>query len=259
MLTYAQIAWFNFLKYLTYPTELLGAFLRKLGSVTITILFWLAIQRSGGVSKPIAELVAYFLIVEGMAALVMFSPYRMAGELNKAIKTGRFSSYLLQPLPVLRNFYSFVLGARGGEIIFGVIGILAGLFIIRPTILGLALVVPFILIGASIALAFNILIGTLAFYVVDASGFKNGADHITSYMTGRRIPFYVLPVALQPVALATPFAYMGYIPTQVLFATKIDHSLLIQGGIGLMWVMVVSCISLVAWKRGLKRYEATGL
>ena len=96
----------------------------------------------------------------------------------------------------------------------------------------------------------------LAFWNTDFSAMLAVQDALVFLLAGQVAPMALLPPALQTLATVLPFRYMLGFPVEVI-TNQLDATGLMLGfAIQLAWVTLTLALSIVLWRRGLKRYEA---
>ena len=109
-----------------------------------------------------------------------------------------------------------------------------------------------------IEMLIGFLIGTIAFWTDETEALQLTIDRIKRFFSGGYFPLSLLPVTLATVSIYLPFAYSFYFPAQ-LYLKKISvHDGLIGLGVQLIWIIILSGILHFVWKRGLRKYEASG-
>ena len=71
MTVYFDIIRFSFLRFFTYPYEIVASVLKRVVEIAFLALFWSIYIKSSGISVSISQIIAYFLIAMGVADLTM--------------------------------------------------------------------------------------------------------------------------------------------------------------------------------------------
>lgn len=103
------------------------------------------------------------------------------------------------------------------------------------------------------------LIGLVAFWTDEVDGLYATHERLRKIFSGGYFPISILPVFFVNLSYALPFAYSFFVPAQ-LYLKKIDLAAGIRGiFVQITWIIVLYFLSNWVWRRGLKRYEGTGI
>ncbi len=97
------------------------------------------------------------------------------------------------------------------------------------------------------------MIGMLAFWFLEISGFLFVVMMLEFFMSGQLIPLNILPAYLHSVLFFSPFGYEGYWPCVILMGKVPENQLLQVLLVGFVWVGIFYGLSRLMWKLGLKR------
>ncbi len=116
-----------------------------------------------------------------------------------------------------------------------------------------------ILLAFVIEMLLGFIIGMIAFWSDEVDGIQTTIDRIKRFFSGGYFPLSLLPVGVLAVSNYFPFAYSFFVPAQ-LYLKKITIAEGLHGiGIQIAWIILLSIILAFVWKRGLIKYEATGI
>lgn len=246
-----------------------GAIFRFLPLVT-TIFLWYAVYKSreaGGVEPVISgmtfgDMVAYnafIYIARGFSSM----PGTMT-DISTDIKDGLLNRYLIKPLSYLGYQVMYRLAHK---LVFWYVALftfppvfymMRHQFAHHPTAWEWTAFVLSLVIAFSIGILFCFMVGTLAFWFLQISGFLFVVMMLEFFMSGQLIPLNILPQGLQPFLLHSPFSYEGYWPCIILMGKVPQDQLAGLLGVGVLWAGVFYVMSRVLWYFGLKRYSAVG-
>lgn len=239
----------------------------RVGEITellVLILMWTAIYTGGtGVIKgfTLNEMVTYVL-VGNMCSLAVrnFLP----AYVSRDIVEGRLSMFLVRPISYIKYIFVNELGrsflATFLSLLSQMIVVLFFLdkFLFNGSTIYLLLITAMIFLAFVIEMLIGFLIGTIAFWTDETEALQLTIDRIKRFFSGGYFPLSLLPVALATASIYLPFAYSFYFPAQ-LYLKKISiHDGLIGLGVQLVWIIILSGILHFVWKKGLKKYEASG-
>jgi len=225
---------------------------------------WTAIYNSGsGIIKGFSlnEMITYVLVGNIFAAIIRnFLPSGVSRDIN----SGRLSMFLVKPISYIKYTFMNEIGRVGFITLstIGTLGIILFFFLDRVVLNTdwryIVLIICMLFLALIIELLLGFLVGTIAFWTEEVDGVLFSADRIKRFFAGGYFPLSLLPVTLATISTYLPFAYSFFVPAQ-LYLKKIDLQAGIIGlGIQLVWIVLLSTILSMVWKKGLKRYEATG-
>lgn len=171
-----------------------------------------------------------------------------ATQLAAVVAGGKLDYYLALPRPVLLHVLASRSQASGlGDLVYGIISFLAaGLFTVDAVaryVLGVAL-------ATLICLAFLVLTQSIAFWV-------GNATLLASQAMNALLTFSLYPVRLFDggarllLYTVVPAAFVGAVPAELVRAFTWDRLALLVGA-----ALVLTTLALVAFARGLRRYES---
>ncbi len=239
----------------------------RVGEITellVLILMWTAIYSGGaGVIKgfTLNEMVTYVLIGNLCSLAVRnFLP----AYVSRDIVEGRLSMFLVRPIPYIKYIFFNELGRSFlvtlMSLLTQVMVILFFLdkFIFNGNIVYILLIIAMIFLAFVIELLIGFLIGAIAFWTDETEALQLTIDRIKRFFSGGYFPLSLLPVTLATAGIYLPFAYSFYFPAQ-LYLKKISvHDGLIGLGVQVIWIIILAGILHMVWKKGLKKYEASG-
>lgn len=245
-------------RFVMFPSEVFASILARLIDVTLYITFWLLVSKyagSGNINPR--QIISYYLIINGITSF-FFTQLGIASQLIKLIKYGELNQTLIRPVsPILvpwsqragRNMLNQILG--GVQVILGVI--IAGGLTFHS-----GLLFPLVFINTVVLnLSFNIIVGTLGFYFIEAGGVKNTFVHIYNLLGGVLMPLFLMPVSVATALQFTPFPAAQYHMAMLLQGINPPSSGFVC--IGLLWSVFLTAFAAWFWRRSLCRYEAVGI
>ena len=205
------------------------------------------------------QMVTYYILTTYLLTSI-FSGLEIAND----IEYGQLSTYLTKPISYLWYTYCLSLADRLFRLAVGLPVLMAVMFIFRRHLyfvtdpwayLGL-LVASF---GAiNILFLTDVIIGLAEFWLTNSSTINLTTDSIIRFFAGSLIPLSLLPLFIQRLSYWLPFRYTG----TFLIDSFMGRLPLIQVAAGLLiqfaWTGALMLAVIVIWRRGLKRYEASG-
>jgi ABC-2 type transport system permease protein len=260
MQVYFEIIKFNFLRYLTYPVEMVSIIIRRLIEILFIALFWNMVSKSSGNNIALQNLLAYFLMSTALSNLIMANNLLIGREIEILNKRGSLSSYFIKPLSFIPFIYSNVLGQNIITMIVSICTLVIGIALSLPLSFNSLLLLPAALfISILISLSFNLLLGGLAMRFTEVGGIKNSMNHIMRIIGGVIIPINLFPPLLKNIVLLTPFPHMIFGPINVIQSDTIGHEELTNIIIGVIWVAILFPAVFYFWNKTLRSYESVGI
>lgn len=253
-----QMCLFEAQRFRTYPLELFASVFARLAETALYVTFWLIVsQLSPGANISTKDIVSYYLIMSGIIPFFNMN-FGVAAMTIDHIKSGELSQTLLKPISPIVYPWATRTGRSLFNYLVGVVQIVAGMLLSG----GLhAAALPFLPVAIFNAFlinaAFNIMIGAIGFYFIEARGIKNMVLHVASFARGEKMPLHYMPPALFGFLMLTPFP-----------ASQYHVAILLQGSrlptwgevlIGTAWAVGLVFAAVAFWRHALRRYEATGL
>lgn len=250
---YLEVIRFNFLKFLTYPTEIASTIFRRVMEVGFLILFWqIALNKP---SSEIRPLIAYFLIAQSVSLLVMARRTEFGTQMRKLIKYGNLNYYLTRPMKIIPYIYASTVGNQGLSIGLSILLIIIGIIIDPPqkmaNILAFLAMIP---LAAMIAIAFNLVEAIVAFYIVDSSPISAAVRRIIEVFSGAIAPLSYFPNSVRAILEKSPFPSMVFGPVNSLYEGGNWQVFLTSIG----WAVGLNLVIYWWWRRAVKNYEGIG-
>lgn len=257
-----RFAWVRQLNFrMTIVTYRVGEILE----ILVLVAMWTSIYASGGGGAikgfTLPEMITYVLV--GNLFMMLTRNY-LATYVSRDINEGRLSMALVKPIPYMKYVFLNEFGRAGMTTVMSfttqiiVIMFFLDRVVINSDPLYILLILAMILLAFVIEMLIGFMIGATAFWTDEADSTVSVMDRVKRFFSGGYFPLSLLPVGIATAAGYLPFAYSFYVPAQ-LYLKKMT---LQQGLIGLAvqigWIIFLSLLLSVIWKRGLKKYEATG-
>lgn len=210
----------------------------------------------------LAEMITY---ISGVGVIGSLSRAWIADQIERDVRRGRLSTYLLKPINYFRLQLVRDLARKQISSWVSVLTYLIVIFFVRQYFIvntdALRWFLFLISIGCVVLLRFFLLfiIGLSSFWLIRIGGVKFSFDVFLRIMSGSTVPLEFFPPALETVARFLPFAYMQYFSMQI-YLGKISTTEALKGlGIQLFWITVLAVLAKFFWKKALKRYESVGM
>ncbi len=236
----------------------------EIAEILVLILMWTAIYSSGsGVIKgfTLNEMITYVLVGNLCSVAVRnFLP----GFISRDINEGRLSMFLVKPIPYVKYIFINELGRAALATVVSVFSqIIVILFFLDKVTFNtdpvyLILIVVMVFFAFIIEWLIGFLVGTIAFWTDEVEGMQSTIDRIKRFFAGGYFPLSLLPTVLATVSIYLPFAYSFYFPAQLYLKKMNIHAGVVGLVIQFVWIIILSCLLHFVWKKGLRKYEASG-
>jgi len=259
MALYLQIIKFNFLRFFTYPLEMLVGVSQKLIEVAFLVIFWSLVLEKSTIDKDITKIISYFLISSSISTLTMSMNTNVGRSIRKQVKSGEINNILVKPVNLITYYYSYTFGNLGIRIIISIIAIFFGIFFAgNVTLVQFFFFLILLFLAIIVSLSFNIFEGALALVFTEVSGIKNSINHISRVLSGALVPLTFFPETIRSIIELLPFSVMIFGPASAL--SGIEEGLFLkQVLIGVFWAVFLNFSVFYFWKWALKKYEAIGI
>lgn len=113
-----------------------------------------------------------------------------------------------------------------------------------------------ILLAAGIAFALDVLIGSLAFWFDEVTGFDRAKNLIVPVLSGAVVPLALLPSWAGGFVNVQPFGFLVSFPLEVLLSG--GRGLVVGFGLQVFWFAAFAGAAVYVWHRGIRNYSASG-
>jgi ABC-2 type transport system permease protein len=228
----------------------------------VTLLIWLTLSDQGArLPYDRGQLISYYVM---LSAVSMITGHWAAEYVAEEIRMGGLSPFLLRPMPYIAVWACDAIGQK-----------LLMLALLLPQLAVVGLVFrgelqpppnpwlwPLFLISLALATSFAFLLqfamGLLAFWVEDIGGIRRVEGVTRAFLSGALIPLALFPAWLKPFLELQPYRYALSFPLEVL--TRELSAAELAGGFGCqaLYTAAAYLVYRLLWRRGLRRYAATG-
>jgi ABC-2 type transport system permease protein len=259
----------------TYPTLLKAYYARSIeyrGQIIIWILssilplimlmVWLTIaaQQGGSIGGyDAAGFISYYLMVTLFRRL---TGVWIIWDMDHDIREGALSAQLLKPLNPVHHYFTRVLASKPVQMILVLppIAIASILLGAKYDLSLLSLLLTFVALFGGLLIEFlvQLIIGTFAFWITQATAIAELWFWIRSFLSGWIIPIAVFPIALIGPLTYLPFRYVLSFPIEIILGRLSIDQIALGFGIEAIWIGVFLWAFTLLWRRGLKLYGAVG-
>ncbi len=239
-----------------YLINFIAATFGKLLRIGLFMIFFdsialVVVQVPSWTRDGLLTIIATFFIVDLVASILFHR--NLLFHLPEHIQDGTFDRYVVRPAPTLFQV-SFRVIDIGDVVTLVPFIIFWGWMVSRfPAAIGTGAIFGYIgmmVVAVVFLYALVLLIGSISFWTVRG----DGAGRLTDYMAGAAsFPLDIFAAPFRQIAFwVVPVAILSVVPAQVLFGTA---SLMVVG-YSILFTVVLLCIALRVWNRGVRRYDS---
>lgn len=234
-----------------------------LGFIALYFL-WTAIFRSADTALPytLPEIITYY-IMAGLVGQLTESHFEY--EINDDIRQGTLNNYIMKPfsyiqLNLMRSYGWHSIQFFIAVFVFSiVIFFLRNFFILNGSLAAIGVIVIFIILAAVFYSFVSLFLGSLAFWMDDASLLFNIREVIMGLLSGALLPIDFFPSVIQHIFQFLPFQYLIYTPVNVYLGRLTSPEIGLGIGVILFWDILIGVMAITIWRKGLKQYEGVGI
>lgn len=256
-----KTSWANELE---YRLAFLLARSRNIIYLLLLYYVWLSLSRMTGrfAMYSAEELTTYVFGAHLLRSIIFGGQSRLAAlEIND----GTFSTYLVKPVTHFWFVFWRELAQRAIYFLSAAVEIIIFILLTRARFISQIdwkLLSGFILavIGALfLYFLLTYLVSLFAFWSREAMGPRFLFEWFLEFGSGAFFPLDILSKTFLITFQFLPFAYLMYFPLKI-YLGKWDFWQIVTGiGIQLVFIIFVSALAFVAWKRGLRKYSGEGI
>lgn len=266
MKIYWHIAKATWQEYLSYRLNFLLEVIGGIFTMLVAIAVWYAVF-AGDSAKIIGtytlgQMVTY-LLVAGVVSTILFLTAQ-GDDINNDINRGDISNFLVKPINVplywltrdfVRKFFTLILGiAELAVIVF----LFRDYFVFPSSVLNLMFFILAIFFAAILHFLLFAVLSVIAFWFEETWGWRFVMRIVMEISAGAIIPLSLFPDFWRTIFEILPFQYFVFFPMQIYFG-KLDPIGILTGFMFvLVWLLILSFLFLILWKRGVRRYAGYG-
>ncbi|MBD3365939.1 hypothetical protein GF360_01195 [candidate division WWE3 bacterium] len=260
MKVYYDVIKFNFKEIFSYPSEVVAYFIRKSIHLGFLIIFWVVVTQDNGEIFEARKTISYFLISSAIVDITFLNGTRFGRRIQKLIKRGELSNYLLKPIDTIKYLFAGYIGRKGTVAFFAIILLTVGIYLQPPkSLLYLPLALTSIILTTLTGLGVNIIMATVGFYTPEAGSLKNVFEHTRRLLSGALIPLSYFPPLIKKLTEISFFPVLTYYPTVIVQGTEPLQSVLIMLLISAGWAVALLTLGKILWEKALKNYDGVGI
>jgi len=242
-----------------YRFEMVSRWVMSAFDIVVYVALWSLAVR--GDPEKIKRVFLYFVLFYGV--LHGLQTGKVAKWMAKDISSGQLNQYLVRPInfPLVQVIKSVtVLIVRSlVPILIVTVGILILPDYFAPvSALNLVLAVIFALLGLVLWNLFMVLMGAAAFWGTEIESLLTVVDLILNLLKGAYIPAFLFPARVSRLLSFTPIPYLNTFPIEI-YQQPVSAGAIFSGlAVIWFWGLALGALATLAYRRGLRRYEAAG-
>lgn len=260
---YLKVATLSWQNGLVYRTSMLLWRLRQFLTSLMALTLWSVIFQ--GQSEVFAysgdQMLQYVFMTAVVQGLILAT---LLHGLASDIYNGSITVLLIKPINLFGYLFSIDMADKLKNVGLAVVelSLLAWLFQpswLTPEWWQLALAGASLIMGIGLYFVILLLFGSLGFWSPDTWGPRFLFATILEIAAGKLYPLDILPQWLQTAMALTPFPYVSYVQVQMLLG-RWSLWQCWQATLGVaFWLVLLSIVTAIVWRRGAKEYSAAGI
>lgn len=228
----------------------------------IQIFLWRTIYSQNSVTEisglEYKQMITYYLLAFIISGIT--NPRQIAREIGNEIRSGTINKHILTPYSYFRLKLYDLVALKSVYAISLLVPVIIFVFLFRRLIY-VQNIFHFLvssLLAFYIQYVIYFLLGISVFWSGDNSNMLDFWAQISELMAGKWFPLSMFPLPIEKVLSYLPFYYVLYAPIEIGLNSAGKATLDIVW-IQLFWAVMLTIISRIVWKKGLKKYTAYGV
>lgn len=227
----------------------------------VMMSIWIGMAQDGPVAgfTP-ADFAGYYL-----AAILVrrVTGVGIVQDIDRLVRSGELSVYLIRPLNVIHHFFARVLAGRVvivsmllAPVAIAVLIVPGPQFDLRP----FNLLVFALACGVGLLFEFlaQFLLSGLSFWIVQTQGVTAAYQFVKAFLGGYIVPLALFPSPLAAALIWLPFQSSVGLPVDILTGRLSMEQALLRLAVSAMWVALIALGARRIWQAGLRDYSAVG-
>ena len=244
-----------------YRGEFVLLQLQNMITPIVSLLVWQA-ALAAGAQLPVGSdyLATYFVAV---SVVSMLTSSWTAYYLAESIRLGELARWLIRPTSTHLSGAANNIGEKLVKVV-----LITPMIVVFAVILRDHMQIPqdpirwllfalSMLMAATMVFAMDVIVGSLAFWFEEISGFDRARTLIVGILSGAVIPLALMPAWAAGVIAVQPFRFAVSFPLEVLLNTS-PGSLTVGFALQVFWTAAFVIGGVLIWRRGLRSYAAAG-
>ncbi len=229
--------------------------------VVLVHLVWTAVygQREAVAGVDRTDAVTYAVL--GVLTTALFQPFMFDAMIGR-LRTGAIAFDVMRPVSAAPLALARQVGGSVGQLPAVVTALVAGLVTgaIAPpgSVLSGVAAVPSLLLGFTIALLMNFLVGLAGFWTLEVGGAFLIYRMLAQFSSGALIPLWFMPGWISGILTALPFSAQIFVPLSIYVDRDPGWHTLGSLALQVLWVLVLAVVCALVWRRAVRRLVVFG-
>lgn len=238
-------------------TGVVGASLQ----VVLVFLVWTAVYGARSEVSGIQQREAITYAVLGALVAIVFQPF-VYETMYGRLRTGAIAFDVMRPISAVPMALAQQVGAAAAQLPAAGLGLAIGLLLgaVRPpgSVVSTVAFSVSIVLGFAIAQLLNFVVGLIGFWTLEVSGAFHIYRMFAQFSSGALIPLWFMPGWLTDALTALPFSSQVFVPLSIYIDQNPGMHTLTAIGVQLVWVLVLTALAALVWKRAVRRMVIFG-
>jgi ABC-2 type transport system permease protein len=245
-----------------YRSTIVLSAITAAAATALQVFLWREVYAGGSAPAglPFAHLTSYIVLAQ---ILGMLHTNRIDELIAGEVYRGDIAVSLVRPVNYAFSCLAVNLPTAAVGALLAGVPVLAGFSLFAslpvPTAANLGLFAVAVLLSVVLAFQINFLVGLAAFVTTNTWGIRTIKNALVAFLAGQIIPLALFPPDVLTVLRLLPFQGLIDSPLRLLLGGYDDGAdagriLAVQAG----WVLLLSAIMTLAWRRSLRKVEVLG-
>lgn len=220
----------------------------------INYLFWRSIASTNELTYSFHELIIYITLSN---IILDFTQFNLESKIAEDIKTFKLGYRLLLPIHYSTQLIINKLSEKLIRLLLIIVPLIIFIIFFHVRLVLSLKLVYFLATALILNCLLSFFIGALCFYLNEIWGISAVKGFFILIFSGAFFPIDILNYRYEKLLMLMPFSYMSYVPSKF-FTNKFFHIDCLYYFVPLIWILILSILTAVVWKRGVKKYVSYG-
>ncbi|MGP9536828.1 ABC transporter permease [Brachybacterium sp. AOP43-C2-M15] len=229
--------------------------------VVLVLLVWTAVYGARTEVAGVAQHDAITYAVLGAVIATVFQPF-VYDTLYGRLRTGAIAFDVMRPLSAVPMTLAQQVGAAAAQLpaaaVAVTVGLLLGALGAPGSVLSALAFTLSIVLGFAIAQILNFMIGLVGFWTLEVSGAFHIYRMFVQFSSGALIPLWFMPEWLSGGLSLLPFSSQVFVPLTIYVDASPGAHTLAAIGLQLVWILVLTVLAVLLWRRAIRRLVIFG-
>ena len=210
----------------------------------------------GGISP---QTLIVFITISTLQGLL--GPYQIAYAIQVRVETGQVANDLIRPFGFLSQMIATQFGRTIGRFTFLIV-VIPSVMVVgslrTPEIANIGPYVLSLILGYFVNLLTWLLVGLLSFWTMQVNGVRAMLGISSDFLAGAVVPLWFMPDTLRTVLEFLPFQAGVFLPASIFTGQVTGSELIRPFVVQIAWIVVLSLIVRVVWRKAQRRIVVQG-